>query len=66
MRARVNPRQPDRGGAVVNECPNCATEAEEWDDHFGSQGWLCEPAPIVARVATLTKSLLTASITQGV
>lgn len=51
---------------MSGECPNCTQEAEEWDDHFGSQGWLCEPAPIVARVATLTKSLLTASITQGV
>lgn len=51
---------------MATECPNCTQGAEEWDDHFGAQGWLCEPAPIIARVATLTKSLLTASITQGV
>lgn len=50
----------------MTECPNCTQEIAEWDDHFGAQGWLCEPAPIVARVATLTKSLLRAREEQGV
>lgn len=42
------------------ECPNCTEQTEDWDDHFGAQGWLCQPAPVVARVATLVKSLLRA------
>lgn len=23
-------------------CPNCTHDTEEWDDHYGAQGWLCE------------------------
>lgn len=48
------------------ECPNCTEETEDWDDHFGAQGWLCEPAPIIARAAVLTKALLSAAGARGV
>lgn len=50
----------------MTECPNCTESTEDWDDHFGAQGWLCEPAPTVARVTTLVKSILRASQDAGV